>query len=90
MRLLDACNETLDSDGSNSMAVGLSATIGWDGATGEATTAAYVAPTPDGPSFLLLSLARSSVTDEAAGQTQRPSARCRAPVGGLHGVARTC
>ena len=56
-----------------SMAVGLSVPLGWDGATGPASTAAYVAPPPDGPCCRLPTATCSPVTDEFAGWGADPA-----------------
>jgi len=77
MRLLDVSIETPDSEGSESMAVGLSVALGCDGAVLGANTAAYVAPTPDGPGCRLLAAACSPVTAVVAGRGMDP-----APVAG--------
>jgi hypothetical protein len=77
MRLLAVWEETAGSDGSESMAVGLSDPLGWFEATGPASTAAYVAPPSGGPSCRLLAAACSPVTDGVAGRGADP-----APVAG--------
>jgi hypothetical protein len=77
MRLLADSDETLGSDGSESMAVGLSDPLGWCGATGPASTAAYVAPPSGGPICRLLAAACSPMTADIAGRGADP-----APVAG--------
>ena len=67
--------ETPDSE--ESMAVGFSVPLGVDGAALAANTAAYVAPTPDGPGCQLLEAACSPVAVVAAGRGLDP-----APVAG--------
>ena len=73
MRLLDVSNETPDSDVSESMTMGFSDPLGWDGATLAACTAAYVAPPPVGSGYLQLSTSRSPVSDELAGSGAGPA-----------------
>jgi hypothetical protein len=72
MRLFAVSAETADSDGSESMASGLSGPLGCCGATSPANTAAYVAPPSDGPSCRLPMAASSPVTDENAGSSAVP------------------
>ena len=64
-------------DSEESMAVGLSVPLGRDGAALAASTAAYVAPTPDEPGCRLLAAACSPVTEVVAGRGLDP-----APVAG--------
>ena len=73
MRLLDVSNETPGSDEPVSMAVGLSDPLGWDGATGAVSRAAYVASPPDGPACRLPAAACSPVTDEVGGRGAGPA-----------------
>ena len=73
MRLEGVCIETPDSEGSESMAVGLRVPLGRDGAALAANTAAYVAPTPDGPGCRLLAAACSPVTEVVAGRGTDPT-----------------
>jgi len=77
MRLLDVSIETPDSEGSESMAVGLSVPLGRDGAALAANTAACIAPTPVGPGCRVLEAAFSPVTEVVAGRGLDP-----APVAG--------
>ena len=73
MRQLVVSNDTPDPDGSESMAVGLSDPLGWDGATGAASTVVYYAPLPDGLVRRLLSAACSPVVDELVGRVAGPA-----------------
>jgi len=73
LRLLVVSDETPESDGSESMAVGLIVPLGRDGATGLASTAAYVALPPDGPGCRLPTAACSPVTDEFASRGADPA-----------------
>jgi len=73
MRLEGVSIETPDSKGSESMAVGLGVPLGRDGAALAANTAAYVAPTPDGPGCRLLEAACSPVTEVLAGRGLDPA-----------------
>ena len=73
MRLFYVSNETSGLDGSEFMAVCLSDPLGWDRATGAASTAAYIAPPPDSPGCRLLSAACSPVTDEVGGRGAGPA-----------------
>ena len=68
---------TNNSEGSESMAVSLSVPIGSEGAAFAASTAAYVAPSPDGPGCRLLAAACSPVPAIFAGRGVDP-----APVAG--------
>ena len=68
MRLLVVSVDSLGSDWSESMTVGLSGVLCSDGATAPANTSAYVAPPPDGPGCRLPAAACSPVTDEFAGR----------------------
>jgi len=77
MRLLVVSIETPDSEGSESMAVGLNVPLGAHEAALAANTAAYVAPTPDGPVCRLLAAACSPVTVVVTGRRTDP-----APVAG--------
>ena len=65
MRLLAVSDETVGSDVSESIALGLSYPLGLDGATGWAKTVAYVAPHSGGPSCRLQAGACSPVTADA-------------------------
>jgi len=73
MRLFVVSIETLGSDGSESMAVGLSGPLGGDRATGPANTAAYVAPPPDCPGCQLPAVACSPVNVEVVGRGTDPA-----------------
>ena len=55
------------------MAVGLNGPLDWDGATGPANEAAYVAPLPDGPGCRLPVAAYSPVIVEFAGRGADPA-----------------
>jgi len=77
MRRLGVSVEKPDSEDSESMAVCLSVPLGRDGDALVANTAAYVAPTPDGPGCRLLEAACSPVADVVAGRGLDP-----APVAG--------
>jgi hypothetical protein len=70
MRLFAVLVETADSDGSESMAVGLSGQLGCCGVTSPANTAAYIAPPLDGPSCRLPMAACSPVTDKNAAEAR--------------------
>jgi len=72
MRLLVVSVETPGSDGSESMVVGLSGPRASERATGQANTAAYVAPPPDGPGCRLPTAACSPVTAGVAGRGADP------------------
>ena len=71
MRRLGVSVETPDSE--ESMAVGFSVPLGSDGAASAAKTAAYVAPTTDGPGCRLLAAARSSVAAVFSGRGVDPT-----------------
>jgi hypothetical protein len=73
MRLLTVSGETAVSDGSDSMAVGLSDPLGWNGATGPAKAAAYVTPPSGGTSCRLHVAACSPVAEEVAGRGADPA-----------------
>jgi hypothetical protein len=72
MRLFAVSVETADSNGSESMAVGLSGPLYCCEATSPANTAAYVTPPSDGPICQLPMAACSPVTDENAGRSADP------------------
>jgi hypothetical protein len=72
MRLFAVSVETADSDGSESIAVGLSGTLASCGVTSPANTAAYVASPSDGPSCRLPMAACSPVTGKSAGRSADP------------------
>jgi hypothetical protein len=62
MRLGAGSEEQAGSDGSETLAVGVSGPLGMCGATGAATTAAYVIPPPEDPSCRPPEAACSPVT----------------------------
>ena len=70
MRLSDVSIETPNSDKSEPMAMGLTVPLGRDWATDPDNTAAYVAPTPDGPGCRLPEAACSPVTAGVAGRAR--------------------
>ena len=74
MRLSGVSIETPDSDESEPMAVGLSVPLGLDGTTDAESTAAYVAPTPDGPGCQLQEEVCSPVAVTVAGGGEGPGA----------------
>ena len=83
MRLIVFSIETPGSDGSESMAVGLSGPLDQDRETGPVNTTAYVTPFPDGFGCRLPSAAFSLVNFEFAGR------RADRPPGAVHLFTRS-